>query len=113
MWIYTRIGFFSIVQKNGDGTLTVRSRVRNDLEAFRGLLGEDAPEIIHTTDSDYPYRLIGSQVSVSNVLYTLGMGIDYSNFKSAVADEMGPDRALIYGDVWAMTNAIEAEEGAL
>lgn len=38
MWLITPIGFFSIVQKPGDkqnGTLTVRSRVRSDLEALK------------------------------------------------------------------------------
>lgn len=36
MWVVTDFGFFSVVQKPGDaeaGTLTVRARVRGDLEA--------------------------------------------------------------------------------
>jgi hypothetical protein len=40
MWLITPIGFFSIVRKpDGQrvGTLTVRARVRGDLEALRGL----------------------------------------------------------------------------
>lgn len=38
MWIITPLGFFSIVQKPGDvptGTLTIRARVRSDLEALK------------------------------------------------------------------------------
>ena len=38
MWLITDIGFFSIVQKQGDisaGTLTVRARVRSDLVALK------------------------------------------------------------------------------
>lgn len=38
MWIVSTLGFFSIVQKPEDkasGTLTVRARVRSDLDALR------------------------------------------------------------------------------
>jgi len=38
MWLITSVGFFSIVEKPDDreaGTLTIRARVREDLEALR------------------------------------------------------------------------------
>jgi hypothetical protein len=35
MWLLTPFGFFSVVNKPGDPHLTVRSRVRADLDALR------------------------------------------------------------------------------
>ena len=35
MWLITTAGFYSIVQKSGEKDLTIRSRVRKDLEALR------------------------------------------------------------------------------
>lgn len=34
MWLMTTVGFFSIVRKPGETDLTVRARVRSDLEAL-------------------------------------------------------------------------------
>jgi len=35
MWLITNFGFFSVVQKPGDDMLTVRSRVKADLEELQ------------------------------------------------------------------------------
>ena len=35
MWIFSKVGFCSIVQKPGQSYLTVRSRVREDMENLR------------------------------------------------------------------------------
>ena len=35
MWLFTNFGFFSVVQKPGERDLTVRSRLRSDLERLR------------------------------------------------------------------------------
>ncbi|MBI4704877.1 MAG: hypothetical protein HY744_27550 [Deltaproteobacteria bacterium] len=35
MWLFTSFGFFSVVQKPGEEGLTVRARVRSDLERPR------------------------------------------------------------------------------
>ena len=55
MWLLTPIGFFSIVQKPDDttrNTLTVRARVRQDLESLRlrylpGLGPRWSPKLLH------------------------------------------------------------------
>ena len=60
MWLLTNFGFFSIVQKKDDpkyGTLTVRSRVRADLEALKEkYFKQTMGEIQVNTGSDYKYR---------------------------------------------------------
>ena len=45
MWLMTNFGFFSFVQKPGDELLTLRSRVKMDLETLRA-----------TPESDCQYR---------------------------------------------------------
>lgn len=54
MWVFTQDGFISVVN-NGHvkGKLTARARDRQSL----ALLAEIADtEIVHTTNTDYPYR---------------------------------------------------------
>jgi enoyl-CoA hydratase/carnithine racemase len=66
MWIITKIGFFSIVQKpwsNPNDTLTVKARARTDLENLRAYLPEMS-EIIASEDSDYRYRATADREAV-------------------------------------------------
>lgn len=101
MWLMTSIGFFSIVQKPadaGDGMLTVRARVREDLEKFAGRLG--GAEIHETPDNDYRFRLRAPGASVGALVGQLAQEIDYAKFKSAVASREGRERASLYGQVW-------------
>jgi 8-oxo-dGTP pyrophosphatase MutT (NUDIX family) len=59
MWIITPLGFFSIVQKPSDvpaGTLTVRARVRNDLEALQAAVLPGLGAITESKSTDYRFR---------------------------------------------------------
>ena len=60
MWLITNFGFFSVVQKSDDpklGTLTVRSRVREDLESLKEqYFKQTMGEIQVNTGTDYKYR---------------------------------------------------------
>ena len=38
-------------------------------------------------------------------------GIDYLNFKNAVADRQGRARAAVYGEVWATLRELELLDG--
>ncbi len=59
MWLFTRYGFFSVVEKE-KGKLTVRARVKRDLENLKNKykmeLGEC--EILENVGTDYEYRII-------------------------------------------------------
>ena len=37
MWIFTVVRFFNVVQKPGESNLTVRERVREDLDSLRAM----------------------------------------------------------------------------
>jgi hypothetical protein len=104
MWIMTTFGFFSIVEKpwdRGKGTLTVRARVREDLDALRGRY---LPELTETTESgtaDYRFRAQVPREAFAAAMSRIVGDVDYDNFKNAVAREQGHRRAGVYGGVWA------------
>ena len=103
MWIFTTIGFFSVVKKSHDAAdeITIRARVRGDLEA----LGHHVPsmgEIRVDTDADYRYRATAKQEDFATATAQLVREIGYSNFKNEVAAAQGHDRASYYGSVWAV-----------
>ena len=104
MWIFTPIGFFSIVQKKDDlpgtdGTLTVRSRIKGDLESLRKHCGRMS-EIDCISGSDYPYRATAPRAEVMGAMANLPHGINYNNFKDEVSKKQGAERAAVYEQVW-------------
>lgn len=108
MWLFTTIGFFSVVQKPGDADLTVRARVRADLEALRA---KHLPAMTTPVDhggTDYPWRAKVSHADFAAALGELAGAIDYANFKDAVAARQGHDRARVYSKVWSAVTQLEA-----
>ena len=103
MWIlHPNVGFLSVVEKPWDrerGTLTIRARVRGDLERLKAYL-PDMSDIIESEDSDYRYRAVADRKTVSEAMAKLAADIDYDNFKNEVASRQGYARASVYGDVW-------------
>ena len=102
MWLMTKHGFYSIVQKQ-QGEFHVRARVRKDLENLQERVPLAGREIQASKDTDYPYRLIVGEAEVLKVLRFLGETLDYSNFKNTVADT--PDQAAkhdLYAKFWGM-----------
>lgn len=99
MWLATKLGFYSIVQKL-PGEFHVRARVKKDLENLRRACCADWK--LHTSpEADYRYRLVIGAEDVTHILLALGSGIDYSNFKSKIGDT--PDqRAKLhaYHNIW-------------
>ncbi|MBP8128715.1 MAG: hypothetical protein KA184_03980 [Candidatus Hydrogenedentes bacterium] len=101
MWVMTRFGFFSVVQKTGESGLTIRARVREDLERLRdeGWLPR-LGEIHADAGTDYQFRAHASRADFAEALRQIALGIDYDNFKNTVHDEQGSARARVYGKVW-------------
>ena len=102
MWIITKIGFFSIIQQPWNistGTLTIRARVRSDLEGLKAYL-TDMSDIVESQDSDYRFRSVAERGAVEAAMAALIADIGYSNFKSEVAATVGYARAAVYSDVW-------------
>ena len=109
MWLITRFGFFSIVQKPGDDFLTVRTRVRDDLKRLREKFLPSLSPTIKGTGTDYPYRGMVSPENLAEAMRQIALDIDYSNFKNTVHHEQGSVRASRYGKVWAALFDLEKE----
>ncbi len=102
MWIFTPLGFFSVVgHRDRPDTLLVRARCREDLERLRD---RHLPgiELHENAGSDYRWRAFVARREWETAAAALAAGIDYPNFKEAVADRQGRDRAALYHDVWAV-----------
>lgn len=112
MWIVTPIGFFSIVQKPGDkaaGLLTVRARVRSDLDALRASALPTLGETIESRETDYRFRAVAPRQDVQAAISKLVAELDYSNFKSKVAKAQGPKRERLYHDVWSVLHRMQGD----
>ena len=110
MWLFTTIGFFSVVQKTGDLKLTVRARSAADLDRLRQQFMPGLSATSNKGGSDYPFRATVSRKDFTTGLSRLGDAIDYHNFKDAVAERMGAERTHIYHKVWSVLRAIEKEQ---
>lgn len=96
----TNIGFFSAVQKPGTEFLTVRARVKNDLDVLRKKYLPDLSATIGHAGTDYPWRATVSHASFAAAISKLVADIDYGNFKNEVAVRQGKGRAKRYQKVW-------------
>jgi 8-oxo-dGTP pyrophosphatase MutT (NUDIX family) len=111
MWLVTPKGFFSIVCKPGDksaGRLTVRSRVRSDLEALKPYL-PSLGTIEEGTGTDYRFRAKAKRSEVAKALSKLVEQLDYQNFKDEVVKKQGKYRASIYSKVWNVLYELQAD----
>ena len=99
MWLFTTQGFYSVVAHREDpGTLIVRARTREDIEALREQI--PAIEPFEDAGADYRHRACVSRAEWLAAVAQLTADIDYDNFKSEVAREQGYERARLYGHVW-------------
>jgi hypothetical protein len=110
MWLITNFGFFSIVQKTGDRDLTIRTRVRGDLETLREKYLPGLGEITKSEVTDYRYRAKVSPAELAETMGKIIRDITYDNFKNSVADKQGSQRAQIYHKVWENLIAFEAND---
>lgn len=106
MWLFTRAGFFSVVDKDenerGEGEVCIRARIGADFTRLRDLYFPDMPEIVVEENTDYPYRIYVNKKAWAKVTALMTEDIDYANFKGMVAFEQGYDRSHLYGEVWSV-----------
>lgn len=107
MWLMTKHGFYSIVQKQPN-EYHVRSRERKDLENLSAAVPLPNAKIIETPQADYAYRIIVDKDKLLAILARLGETLDYSNFKGKI--DSTPDQAhKPYHEVWdVLANALGA-----
>lgn len=97
MWVFTRMGFFSVVEnRNNNEEVMVRARCIDDITRLALRLGTDP--IINTPHADYPYRLICTKTAWANLMYETAEDIDYDNFKNTITKD--PLRSYCYSEVW-------------
>ena len=106
MWIFTPTGFVSAVYK--EGAIQVRARDKQSLSSLEAKTGSS---VKHTPLADYPYRLSTSISDFANWAFEQALAIDYSNFKSEVADVRGYGFAKPLNKVWSVMHEVE-DEGA-
>ena len=109
MWLMTTTGFYSIVEKPWDrdaGTLTVRARSRADLEALKASTVPALGDVKEDASADYRFRDQAPREAVVAAVAAQVQGLDYDNFKSAVATRQGHRRAALYHDVWEVLRGI-------
>ncbi|MGU5711888.1 NUDIX hydrolase [Aeromonas caviae] len=103
MWLFTKFGFFSIVQKDNDqeNILTIRSRTKGDLDRLRNhYLPSLSPSRDHE-GTDYPWRANATAEALKEAMGAIVQEIDYTNFKNEVGLSTGHARAKRYSKVWS------------
>ena len=124
MWVFTKYGFFSVVSaREGDGRhgnpvdpdrVMVRARVRGHLEALAKAFPVELGEVaIHESrQTDYRYRLIVDKADWVQVMASLGMNLDYDNFKNEVSKMQGHGSGYVAAlhDVWEIGYRLQEEE---
>ena len=111
MWIFTPDGYYSVVQKPQDrkrGTLTIRARNREDMDALVQRYFPDAKPW-RLKHSDYEWRIRVPQEDWAQAVARMALEIDYDNFKTEVGRRQGHKRASIYGRVWSVLLDLESK----
>jgi 8-oxo-dGTP pyrophosphatase MutT (NUDIX family) len=112
MWLFTTIGFFSAVQKSGTDFITIRARVKNDLNNLRSNYLPDLSETIGHAGTDYPWRATVPHDKFAVALGEIAKDIDYPNFKNEIAAKQGKARASKYGKVWSVLYELPEQEAS-
>lgn len=115
MWLMTPVGFFSVVRKPTDvefETLTVRARVRSDLEALKTKYLPELGSIQDSRLNDYRFRAVAPKVAVARAVARLVQDLNYANFKDEVRGRQGAPRARLYQDVWATLHRLQVVKGS-
>jgi len=100
MWLFATTGFYSVVQKPGETRLTVRTRVRSDLDRLREKYIPELSETFVDVGTDYRYRAFVDHAAFGRGLGRLGQDIRYTNFKGEIARTQSGRRAAIYSNAW-------------
>jgi hypothetical protein len=109
MWLFTKLGFFSLVKK-APGVWHLRARVKRDLSNIKALALPGSIEIVKSyAGSDYPWRILLDKRQKA-ALFTRLSSIDYDNFKGTIAQS--PDqraKLTAYHEIWQIMRGTEEE----
>ena len=106
MWLFTTDGFYSAVtHREALDTVVVRARARDDV--LRLIEAVDQGTLNETPHRGYRFRVCLPRDTWSAYVAAAAQAIDYPNFKAAIAERQGADRAHVYGAVWAAMFALQ------
>ena len=116
MWLFTRLGFFSVVaDSDNPGYLLVRARMPGDLETLKARHLPELGPIAETPERDYRFRGSGEKKAFAAAVGRIAEDITYTNFKNEVKHVQGDQRAGWYADVWSVMYEMQSKrekEGA-
>jgi hypothetical protein len=114
MWVmHPDGGFYSAVEDRADpNVLVVRARARSDLVALQKFISEfeEPGKVVKGGGTDYPFRMRMSRGAWDHALVQMAERIDYTNFKNAVLQRQGQERAHVYARIWGALLALEPRE---
>lgn len=103
MWMVTPLGAFSVRCSRADvrnGTLTIESKVRSDLEALMAAVLPSACPIVEVLSKSRGYMIRCGRGEVALALATLAMDVNYDNFVEKFADQQGSSRTEVHQPLW-------------
>jgi hypothetical protein len=107
MWLMTKHGFYSIVERKPD-EFHIRSREAGDLQNLVYRIPLEGCNVIHTPEADYAARIVTDRETVNRVMQFLAETLDYPNFKGRI-DSSADQRHKPYHEVWGvMADALGA-----
>lgn len=112
MWLFATSGFYSVVQKPGEKRLTVRARVRSDLDRLRQKYMPELSETYADVGTDYRYRAFIDHGAFGRGLARVGQDLHYANFKGEVARTQTSRRAAVYSNAWTALWELLKEDDA-
>lgn len=111
MWIFMPSGgFLSAVVKPGDsekGQVTIRARVKGDLDDLKRLYLPSLGPIVADTGTDYAYRATATTDDFASACAAMGRAVDYPNYKAAVERRKGKAHATVYARLWSTLLSLE------
>jgi hypothetical protein len=107
MWLCLVQGFFSLVRNSQGPGKVLRARCVSHMTRVKhAYKGFHRLPIIHTTDSDYPYRIVITDRQAEEFMLWAVNQVTYVNFKDAVSDNTqdprNPYLAFLH-EVWALS----------
>jgi hypothetical protein len=108
MWMVTPLGAFSVRCSPADirnGTLTIESKVRTDLEALAAAVLPTACPIVEVLSKSRGYMIRCGRGEVALALATLAMDLNYDNFVEKFTDQQGSSRTEGHEPLWQAINA--------
>lgn len=105
MWIASKFGFYSIVDKPNAGAgprYHIRARTAEDLDRLKDAAGLDE-KVEFWAGADYKFRILTDNNGLVKAMLALAYAVDYPNFKNKVAatDHQRP-KLEAYHRLWKM-----------